>query len=82
VDAEGKVHNVRLLPAKVVDTDLGVGHGAHKPRLGVRLVLAVAVAASGAAAHDGGCLREKEKKREKRAKGLTGRREGGKKKKM
>eukprot|EP00166_Cyanidium_caldarium_P001862 ctg_1975.g480 len=44
----------RLLASQVVDADLGVGHTAAVPRLGVRLVLAVAIATRRPTSHDGG----------------------------
>jgi hypothetical protein len=43
MDAEGELIDERLLPAQVVDPDLGVGDSAAESRLGVGLVLAVAV---------------------------------------
>lgn len=51
VDAEGELLDTSTLAAKVEDADLGIGHSAAEARLGVRLVLAVAVAASGTATH-------------------------------
>jgi hypothetical protein len=37
VDAQGELVDVRTLPAKVEDTDLGVRYTTVEPRLGVRL---------------------------------------------
>mmetsp|Transcript_96688 Transcript_96688/g.208620 ORF Transcript_96688/g.208620 Transcript_96688/m.208620 type:complete len:234 (+) Transcript_96688:31-732(+) len=48
---EGEAHDGLPLGAIVVNADLGLGHTTAVPRLDVRLVLAVAVAASGAASH-------------------------------
>lgn len=53
VDTEGEVIDSGLLPAQVVDADLGVGDTTAEPRLGIRLVLAVAVATSRTATHSG-----------------------------
>lgn len=44
VDAEREIVDVRTLAAEVEDSDLGVWHTTVEARLGVRLVLAVAVA--------------------------------------
>jgi len=52
VNAEGEVIDVGLLLAKVEDTNLGIGDTAVEAGLGVRLVLAVPVAASGTTTHD------------------------------
>merc|ERR1719174_1129572 len=54
MDAQGElIHVVLLLPA-IEDTDLRVRHTAAEPRLRVRLVLAVAVAARRTATHQKG----------------------------
>jgi len=51
VAAEGEIFNGSTLAAQVEDTDLRIWDTTVVPRLRVRLVLAVAVAASGAATH-------------------------------
>jgi len=51
VDAEREVIDVGALSAKIEDADLGVGDTTVEPRLGIRLVLAVSVAASRTASH-------------------------------
>lgn len=51
VGTEGEIVDGSLLTAKIVDTDLGVGHTTVVPRLGERLVLAVAVAAGWSSSH-------------------------------
>jgi len=51
VGAKGEVIDRGTLTAKIENSDLGIGHTTVVPRLGVRLVLAVAVAASGTATH-------------------------------
>lgn len=51
VAAEGELVNVGTLAAKIEDPNFGVGHTTVVPRLGVRLVLAVTVAASWPATH-------------------------------
>jgi len=51
VGAEGEVIDRGTLTAKIENSDLGVGDTTIVPRLGVRLVLAVAIAASGTATH-------------------------------
>ena len=51
VSTERELGARRFLGTQVVDADLGVRYTTAVPRLGVRLVLAVAVASSGAAAH-------------------------------
>lgn len=57
VHDERELVDARPLVADVVDAQLGVGDAAAVARLDVRLVLAVAVAAGGAAAHsDGGSV--------------------------
>ena len=55
MDAERELVDSGLLAAQIVDADLGVGHTAAEARLGVRLVLAVAVATRGTATHLDGC---------------------------
>jgi len=51
VDAERELVDVGTLTAQVEDANLGVGYTTVEARLGVRLVLAVPVAASGTAGH-------------------------------
>jgi len=51
VDAEGEVVDVGTLATEIEDADLGVGDTTVEARLGVRLVLAVAVATGGTASH-------------------------------
>ena len=51
VDAKGEVVDVGLLPAQIENADLGIGHSAVEAGLGVRLVLAIPVAASRTATH-------------------------------
>ena len=51
VNAEGELVNSGTLAAEIKNADLGIGHTAAEARLGVRLVLAVAVATSGTATH-------------------------------
>ena len=51
MDGQRELVDVGLLAAQVVDADFGVGHAAAEARLGVRLVLAVAVAAGGTTTH-------------------------------
>jgi hypothetical protein len=51
VDAEGEVIDGSALAAKIEDADLGVRNTTVKPRFGVRLVLAVAVASRGTTSH-------------------------------
>jgi hypothetical protein len=48
VDTQGELIDVRALATQIEDADLGIGNTSHVPRLRVRLVLAIAVAASGA----------------------------------
>jgi len=58
VDAQREVIDSSTLSAKIEDSNLGVGHTTVEARLGVRLVLAVAVAASRTAGHfDGAVIR-------------------------
>jgi hypothetical protein len=59
----GEVLDGRRLVADVEDAQLAVRHAAAVARLDVRLVLAVAVAASRAAAHSIGCCGERRKSR-------------------
>jgi len=49
--AEGELVDVGTLTAKIENSDLGVGDTTVVPRLGVGLVFAVAVAASGTTTH-------------------------------
>ncbi len=49
--AEGELVGLSLLLAHVEDADLGIGYTAVEAGLGVGLVLAVTVAASGTATH-------------------------------
>ena len=51
VDAKGEVVDVGLLPAQIENADLGIGHSAVEAGFGVRLVLAIPVAASRTATH-------------------------------
>jgi len=51
VHTERELVHARTLTAQVEDTDLRVGHTAVEPGLGVRLVLAVAVASRGTTGH-------------------------------
>jgi len=51
VDAEREFVDVRTLTTKVEDPNLGVGHTTVEPRLGIRLVLAVAVASRWTTSH-------------------------------
>lgn len=51
VHAQGELIDGRLFTAEIVDTNLGVGHRSVVARLGVGLVLAVPVAASGSSSH-------------------------------
>jgi len=51
VGTEGEIIDRGTLTAKIENSDLGVGDTTVVPRLGVRLVLAVAVATSGTATH-------------------------------
>lgn len=51
MDAERELVDGRLLAAQVEDPDLGVRDTSTETALGVRLVLAVAVAAGWSAAH-------------------------------
>ena len=51
VGAEGELVDVGTFTTEIKNTDLGVGHTTVVPRFRVRLVLAVAVAASGTATH-------------------------------
>ena len=56
VNAEGELVDVGLLATEIEDANLGVGHTTVEARLGVGLVLAVAVAAGGTTGHgDGIC---------------------------
>ena len=56
VDAQRKVVDGGALAAKIEDANLGIGNTTVEARLGVRLVLAVAVATSGTASHFVGFL--------------------------
>ncbi len=56
MDAEREVIDIGLLATQVEDPDLGVRDASAEARLGVRLVLAVAVAAGGPATHLDGCV--------------------------
>jgi hypothetical protein len=51
VDAEGVLLNTSALAAEVKNADLAIGDSAAEARLGVGLVLAVAVATCGTATH-------------------------------
>ena len=51
MDAAGEIVPLGLLLTTVIDADLGVGHTTVVAGLGVRFVLLVAVAASGASSH-------------------------------
>ena len=53
MDAQRELVDSGLLPAQVEDPDLGIGDSAAEAALRVRLVLAVAVTARGAATHLG-----------------------------
>merc|ERR1719411_925288 len=55
MDAKGELVDAGLLPAQIVDPDLGVGDTAAEPGLGVGLVFAVAITLRGTATHFGGC---------------------------
>lgn len=66
VPTERELVHFGLLPAQVEDADLGIGDRAAEARLWVRLVLTVAVTASGAAAHDDERKRGRKAPRRKR----------------
>jgi len=51
VHAERKLIDLRLLPAEIKDTNLGIWHSSTEARLGIRLVLAIAIASRWTSTH-------------------------------
>ena len=51
VNAQRELVDAGLLATEIVDPDLGIGDTTAEPRLGVRLILTIAVASCGTSAH-------------------------------